>query len=190
MSLPRYNDPGLAEQYSKYRPDYPTDLYEYILKYCDIQPGCRQSLAIDLACGTGKSTRPLAEHFDRVIGIDISQGQIDNAQTDLPNVDFRVGPAEDLSFLPDESVDLITCGTGLHWLNMDKLFPDVKRVLRCGGAFVAYSYGPLTLDCESANQHLHDVSWLWNWQLDRELVNQYLRGVKSESKWNLSITTT
>ena len=107
-----FNSGALAEQYAKYRPGYPTDLYQYIWEYCDLQPGCRQSLAVDLTCGTGISTRPLAEHFDRVIGIDISQAQIDNAQTDLPNVEYRVGPAEDLSFLPDGSVDLITCAAG------------------------------------------------------------------------------
>ena len=119
----------LAEQYAKLRPDYPSKLHEQIWEYCGIHPGCRQSLAVDLVCGTGISTRPLAEHFDRVIGIDLSQAQIDNAKTDLPNIQFRVGPGEDLSFLTNESVDLITTANGLHWLNTEHVFAEIKRVL-------------------------------------------------------------
>ena len=153
----RYDDPTQAEYYANYRPRYPCDLYELIWEYCGIQPGCRPPLAVDLCCGTGISTRPLAEHFDRVIGIDISQAQIDNAQTDLPNVEYRLGPAEDLLFLPDGCVDLITCATGMHWLNREKLFTEVGRVLRPDGVFVAYAHGLFHIDNEIANQYLQEV---------------------------------
>ena len=131
-------------------------------KYCGIQPGCQQPLAVDLCCGTGISTRPLAEHFDRVIGIDISQAQIDIAQTDLQNVKYSLGPAEDLSFLPDECVDLITCATGMHWLNREKLFAEVERVLRPCGVFVAYAHGLFHLDNVVANQYLQEVRKSWS----------------------------
>ena len=128
-------------------------------KYCGIHPGCRQSLAVDLCCGSGISTKPLAQHFDRVIGIDLSQAQIDNAKTDLPNIQFRVGPGEDLPFLTNESVDLITIATGLHWLNKDHAFAEIKRVLRSRGVFAACAYGSVRVDCALADHHLQDVSW-------------------------------
>ena len=150
---------ALAEQYAKLRPDYPTKLHEQIWEYCGIHPGCRQSLAVDLACGTGISTRPLAEHFDHVIGVDLSKAQIDNAKTDLPNIQFRVGPGEDLSFLTNESVDLITTANGLHWFNTEHVFAEIKRVLRPRGVFAAYGYNSVWVDCEQAVQHLQDVRW-------------------------------
>ena len=158
----RYDDPTQAEHYAKYRPRYPCELYGLIWEYCGIQPGCRQPLAVDLCCGTGISSRPLAEHFDRVIGIDISQAQIDIAQTDLQNVKYCLGPTEDLSFLPDECVDLITCATGMHWLNREKLFSEVERVLRPCGVFVAYAHGLFHLDNVMANQYLQEVRKSWS----------------------------
>ena len=36
-------------------------------------------MAIDVGCGTGQATLALAQHFDRVVGIDISENQISEA---------------------------------------------------------------------------------------------------------------
>ena len=43
------------------------------------------SLAIDVGCGTGNSTRPLVEYFDHVIGCDISDSQVIEAQRATEN---------------------------------------------------------------------------------------------------------
>ncbi len=40
----------------------------------------RFSLAVDVGCGTGISTRPLVEYFDHVIGCDVSESQIEMAK--------------------------------------------------------------------------------------------------------------
>ncbi len=48
------------------------------------------SLAVDVGCGTGISTRPLVEYFDHVIGCDVSQSQIAKA--------IEMGTSEKLSF--------------------------------------------------------------------------------------------
>ena len=50
------------------------------------------SIAIDVGCGPGNSTRPLAEYFDQVIGCDISETQVAEAQKDPSNpsnISFR-----------------------------------------------------------------------------------------------------
>ena len=36
-------------------------------------------MAVDIGCGTGQATLALAQHFDRVVGIDISENQISEA---------------------------------------------------------------------------------------------------------------
>ena len=55
----------------------------------------------------------LAKRFKRVVATDPSEEQLSHAP-DISNVDFRVGSAESTG-LPDQSVDLITVGQGLHW---------------------------------------------------------------------------
>ena len=64
-----------------------------------------------------------------------------------------------LPFLTNESVDLITIATGLHWLNKDHVFAGIKCVLRPRGFFGSYVYGSVRVDCELADHHLQDVSW-------------------------------
>lgn len=36
-----------------------------------------------LGCGTGQSTFVLAEHFDRVLGVDVSESQIEEARDQI-----------------------------------------------------------------------------------------------------------
>ncbi len=38
------------------------------------------TLAVDVGCGTGSSTRPLAEHFKDVVGVDVSETQLEEAR--------------------------------------------------------------------------------------------------------------
>ena len=48
-------------------------------------------MAVDIGCGTGQSTRPLAPYFENVLGFDISEAQVENAKKeDTPeNVEYR-----------------------------------------------------------------------------------------------------
>ena len=40
------------------------------------QEGFQAGVAVDVGCGTGQSTFPLTEHFDKVYGIDPSKAQV------------------------------------------------------------------------------------------------------------------
>ena len=146
-----------AKAYAAYRPSFPPVTYDTILAFSR-EGGPGRSLAVDIGCGTGTSTRPLAPHFDHVIGLDISQAQTDNAAKDASNIEYRVGPAEDLSFLGDGSVDLITCAQAFHWLNTERLFAEVRRVLRPRGAFIAYGYGQCCIDRPEGQKLVSQVS--------------------------------
>lgn len=129
----------IAQAYAKYRPKYGNDVFECIINYCK-ETHCGFSLAVDVACGNGQSTVPLAKHFQKVIGVDVSKMQISQAPTDTPNISFCVGPAEDLSFIASETADLVTIATALHWLDLDSFYPEVQRILKPGGIFVTYTY--------------------------------------------------
>lgn len=56
------------------------------------QAGGVAELCVDLGCGSGQSAGPLAPHFASVVGVDVSQPQLDVAAQELkhlPNVSFR-----------------------------------------------------------------------------------------------------
>ncbi len=133
---------GLFEpfSYALFRPSYPPQLFDTILSYCKKGNKERQTLAVDVACGSGQSTYPLSQHFDQVIGLDINSDQLLQCNQDCHNVSFRQGPAEDLGFLEDCSVDLITCGQALHWLETEIFYQQVARVLKTNGVLAVYCY--------------------------------------------------
>ena len=116
-------------EYKKYRPEYPMEVFETIMDYCR-EGGTDNSLALDVGCGSGQSTTPLCSHFQHVIGIDISPAQIQLAPENNSKVTFRVGQAEDMAFLADKSVDLVTIATTLHWVDQEKFYKEAKRILK------------------------------------------------------------
>jgi ubiquinone/menaquinone biosynthesis C-methylase UbiE len=78
-------------------------------------------LIVDVGCGTGRFSDPLADRFAaKVIGIDPSQTMLAVARTKCAtaHVEFRLAPAERLP-LPDRSADLVFMSMVLHHL-LDK----------------------------------------------------------------------
>lgn len=121
---------------------YPPALYESILAYAALpsRPGI---VLLDLGCGPGIATlNPLfVEKFDKLIGLDPSTKMIaaaQLAQSSSPikkEIEFRVGRAEDLSFLERGEVDFVTAGQAAHWFEVGKVYRELERVLKPGGSF-------------------------------------------------------
>ena len=133
----------LSNQYWQFRPTYPKELLDYILKYCKEGEGFKPGLAVDVGCGTGLSTWPLASVFQRVIGVDPSNDQIAKAKNtygDTHNIEFVTGVAEDLPFLADNSVDLMWAATTYHWLDKEHFCVEARRVLKPSGVLAAFGY--------------------------------------------------
>lgn len=93
-------------------------------------------LIIDLGCGTGRYTRPLAERFKaRVIGIDPSERMLEVARgkTAADQVEFRQARGERLP-LDDGVADLVFLSMVLHHLDdAASTARECRRVLREGG---------------------------------------------------------
>lgn len=97
---------------------------------------------LDLGCGFGKSTMPIAERFPkaRVAGLDFSAPCLRLAagtakEAGVENVRYRQGDAADTRF-PAESFDLVTSTMLLHELPPDALdgvLRETQRVLQPGG---------------------------------------------------------
>jgi ubiquinone/menaquinone biosynthesis C-methylase UbiE len=122
-----------ANIYAQFRPDYPVELFEFILNHVK-----NKHLAWDCATGNGQAAKVLAEHFDKVIGTDISEKQLANAHQ-APNIEYIKCPAEETPFEAD-SFDLITVAQALHWFDFERFYKEVKRVLKKEGVFVTWGY--------------------------------------------------
>jgi SAM-dependent methyltransferase len=123
----------LAERYARARPTYPDELYAWLAGLLD-----RRDLAWDCATGNGQAARGLAPHFARVVATDTSAEQLRHAPGH-PRIEYRRAPAES-SGLTDATVDLATVAAALHWFDHAAFGRELRRVVRPGGVFAAWSY--------------------------------------------------
>lgn len=113
---------------------------EAVLDACEPTEGM---IAVDLGCGTGQVTIPLARRCERVVGIDVSPASIERlrakcAAGGISNIDASVEPLETLELAP-RSVDLVVSNYALHHLrDADKarLLSRALDWLRPGGQLV------------------------------------------------------
>ena len=117
-----------AENYSKYRPSYPTEAIDCILQGLETKS---QLVAADIGAGTGISSRLLADRGVRVIGIEPNVAMRQVAEVH-PLVEFRNGSAE-ATKLSDKSVDLVTCFQAFHWFNLEPTLKEFARILKAKG---------------------------------------------------------
>ena len=155
-TLRKYESQTIAENYSKYRPTYPQQVWEKIFTFTK-KLGVNTKMALDLACGTGQSTFELCSRFQRTVGVDISKAQLEQAREKATilamsrEVEFVHAAASQLPF-PDASVDLLTCATAWHWLEPCTVFPEIDRVLKSPGALAVYGYAIPTFHHDKCNK--------------------------------------
>jgi SAM-dependent methyltransferase len=122
-----------SDDYARYRPTYPVSLYEWL---AGLVPD--RELALDCATGSGQAALGLADHFDRVLGIDGSPEQLSRAAAHA-QIGYAVAYVE-AAPVRAHSIDLITVAAALHWFDHDRFYADARRVLRPGGVIAAWSY--------------------------------------------------
>lgn len=125
-----------AKRYARGRPYFHPIVKDAILRKRAGLP--RPACALDVACGTGLSTRILAEMSDHAVGIDSSAEML--AETpELPNVEYIVASAERLPF-PPGLFDLVTVALAFHWFDRVRFLREAHRVLKPGGMLVIYNH--------------------------------------------------
>ncbi len=152
-------DAKLQRRIQRYGWDKAADAYEtgwrralaeaqaMLLHMADAQPG---ESVLDLACGTGLVSLPLAEAVGvsgHVFATDISEKMIDKLQRSAAGRGFRhVYPfradAEAVNEIPNVTLDLVTCALGLMYVaDTAKAIREAHRVLRPGGRVVFAVWG-------------------------------------------------
>ncbi len=156
---------GLASAYARYRPTYPPELAAYL---AEAAPS--RTLALDLATGNGQAAIDLANHFDQVLASDASARQLAEAIAH-PRVFYLQHPAERLP-VRSGSADLIAVAQAAHWFDLDRFYPEARRVLRPGGVVALWTYELFHIDAaiDAAITHFyHEVVGPY-WPPERRFV--------------------
>ena len=140
---------GVASDYAAFRPQYPAALFDWLASVCQ-----RCDAAWDCACGSGQASRALASHFDLVVGTDASPTQVAAAEA-TENNRFVVAVSEETP-LADCAFDLVTVAQALHWFVGERFFEEVRRVVRPGGVFAAWTYGMPHIVDDAIEKVVHD----------------------------------
>ncbi len=174
-SVPSFDKDHFSKQsaeYAQYRPGYPNELFAYL---ASITP--EHELAVDCATGNGQAAVGLARHFERVIAIDRSAEQLAHAPHH-PKITYRLGSAEAIG-LPTRSVDLVATAQALHWFALDPFYDEVRRVLKPGGVFAAWTYylNTITPAIDAIIRHYHDEILRTYWPPERKFLTDGYRSL-------------
>jgi SAM-dependent methyltransferase len=115
-----------ASEYDRVRPEWP---HEVVDRAAELLALSRKAEVVDLAAGTGKLTRLLADRFGRVVAVEPDarmRALIDGAVA---------GTAEAIP-LPDASADAVFVGDAFHWFDAPVALGEIARVLRPRGGLV------------------------------------------------------
>ncbi|ODV90375.1 hypothetical protein CANCADRAFT_56912 [Tortispora caseinolytica NRRL Y-17796] len=177
-----------SARYYSYRPRYPGHFYERLYEY---HQGATR-LAVDVGCGPGEASIPLLDKFDEVIGVDPSGPMTEVAKKAFAPFGGRIkvvrSAAEDLTFLADQSVDLLLIAEAIHWFDHDVFFNEVHRVLRPGGTLAYWAYADCKYtESEEVSRMIYDFTYGDNelgpyWQVPgHEYLRQMLRNINPPS---------
>ena len=125
---------ALVDAYDAGRPTYPNELYDAIER---LAHPLRQAAVIEIGAGTGIATRALLQRGARVFAVDIGEQMLRRLRTRTPGQPAVLGTANALPFA-DASADLVCAAQAWHWVDVDRAGPEVRRVLRPGGALAVW----------------------------------------------------
>ena len=95
---------------------------------------------LDIAAGTGSSSRPLVDKGAEVTALDFSQGMIEQGRKQNKNIKFVQGDALKLPF-EDNFFDVTTISFGLrNTSDTDKALKEALRVTKDGGRIVVAEF--------------------------------------------------
>jgi ubiquinone/menaquinone biosynthesis C-methylase UbiE len=116
-----------AAEYERVRPDWPPAAVDRAAELLGLEPDAE---VVDLAAGTGKLTRLLAERFGRVVAV-----EPDDRMRAMLDVEAHAGTAERMP-LPAAGADAVFVGDAFHWFDAPVALAEIARVLRPHGGLV------------------------------------------------------
>lgn len=123
----------IADRYHQARPDYPEELYAALIATTGITP---PGQLLEVGCGTGKATLPLARHGYRMTCLEPGSQLARVARANLR--DFPLASVVGQSFenwhpASGTRYDLIFAATAWHWVDPAARYQRAHALLRPGG---------------------------------------------------------
>ena len=137
----------VADLYHRYRHGYPSAVLDALRSAFDLTG---QDVVVDLGCGTGQLTLPMAARVRAVVGMDPEPDMLQRArqaasEQDVRNVTWMIGADTDVPALRDllggNSVAAVTVGQALHWMKHLELFRAIIPLVRPGGGVAVVTNG-------------------------------------------------
>ncbi len=125
-----------VKNYDKYRPDYPDELFNDIIKYSN------ESLTngFEIGAGTGQATSYFANSGINITAIDIGKNMVDYLSdkfNSYPNVNCICTSFED--YKNDyNKFDLVYSATAFHWLDEKYSLSKIKNILKDNGIIALF----------------------------------------------------
>ena len=128
------------ELYDRARPGYPERLFDDLLTLAGLEPG---EAVLEIGCGTGQATRPLARRGCRLVCLEIGEGLARVARRNLapfPQVEVISSAFE--AWEPQGAVfRMVFAATSWHWLDPSVRYAKAASVLEPGAALAIVSGG-------------------------------------------------
>jgi SAM-dependent methyltransferase len=121
-----------VDNYIKYRPGYPVQLLDTLIKECGLVSSWHVA---DIGSGTGLLTRLFLDLGCAVTGVEPNDEMRlagEQLLADYPGFTSLPGSAE-ATGLADASMDLISAGMALHWFDVPRAKVEFQRILTKGG---------------------------------------------------------
>lgn len=161
-----------ADLYRKYRPKYPLELYDEILRFVKKRDACW-----DCGTGNGQVATMVSGYFKKVYATDLSENQLANAKTHH-NIYYKVERAENTGF-DDNTFDLITVAQAIHWFDQKIFNQEVQRVAKNGGILSVWGYGLLRVDRPIdmlIDSFYHDIIGSY-WDKERKYIDEGYKNI-------------
>jgi SAM-dependent methyltransferase len=183
----------VAEFYARYRRGYDHEVVGWLTKTMRLDSQC---IVLDLGCGTGQLTIPLAANARAVVGMDpepdmLSQASQQAAAHGRANITWLLGADRDLpaiaGLLGEGSLAAITMANSIHLMDDELVFTQAMPLLRHGGgvAVVANST-PLWLQNSASSRAVRACLEEWfavtstsGCGTDQESRQRYAAGLKA-----------
>ncbi len=124
---------GRQEDYSKYRPEYPKELFQFLTNNYNL----KNKTVVELGAGTGKFSKLASSYCNKLYYIEPNIDMLNEGKRycqNCTNIIFINSRAEETK-IPDNSIDIIFAVQSFHWFNKVKLKEEVKRILKKDGYF-------------------------------------------------------
>lgn len=122
----------VAEYYNMYHSPYPQEVIDTVIALSNLRPTSR---VLEIGCGTGQLSVPLAQHGVDLLAIELGPHLATLARQNLkrfPNVHVETSSFEAYP-LPSQKFDAVVSASAFHWLNPDVRFSKSAEALHPGG---------------------------------------------------------